>query len=1215
MASTPGSRRQQENTPLSAEKPEKPPLNRDSSVIQQVSQFIGIANGDGEVNEEKAKWDKKRFRRIAHNYSLNENEVQKFVRNRSITHAPSIESSTFLLSQPGGPAPSGPAPSGSAQPTPSSLEDVERGIVQYPGRVSIRSPISGPTPSLPTNYESTSTSFEGGQRHRADSFSQTADLSQSQSRLSKTSQKQRESVPSAVINSVSNFIKKGSFINKKRLKLQSSFASKCSFDIDVVSPIAEMTPESVTPSSESLTTSPAGIIFKTGESIEMKTLGGGASAKILKKGSPPQEEIITSGIPEETSFEVEIEEMGDIDEAQGGEMDPSAMSRMTAKVRKKSSVRAPPLARFTEETHHLTESKSAPPPLLQRFKTMNPPERPCDLQEGTRPIIHPSASLPSRVSKMSKKSSRQEDEVLEMLAEESEQKDIEDGRRITVSSVRPSRRRPAHLPIQRSISLVDEVFFDTPPLNLRPIPSELQGPAGMLPPEVDAYHPDIAQSPPTSAALPAHSRLSPYPFETAKITVVPEVSGYPQAAYISYIDVGDSTINMPRATALGGPVGPVASRRPDRVFMEEASTSSAHRHQLIRQHTAVVDPSEDVGFREWRQRHERKNVETQRFAQKIADSKHQKRQRGIGVFGKFFNRSYKDNLAADLKKLLADGDDERPWFTYWITTIQAAVCILSIILYGFGPLGVYMTPLKEDVMDVTLSNRRVSYMEQDNLWFGPHYADLIRLGAVYSPCMRREFGLWQAIEEERQIENQTGCCIANDHTGCYQSSQLMCPRNVARWVRWDKPDPLAAKRNFLSQKSKSDTDLLRGISSLNNSSALKLWKQQRKSGAVCGQDPSYCDLPSSVAPHEWPDDITQWPICEKKHEGAGLPEHVTCEVTGRPCCIQLQGLCRIATKQYCDFVRGHYHENATLCSQVNCFSGVCGMIPFFGENPNQFYRLFTSLFVHAGLLHLALSIAFQWYFMRDLEFLIGSKRMGILYLGSGIAGNLASAIFVPYNPAVGPSSAQCGILAAVIVDCYHHRRFLKDFSTALRDQILVTVGVLIVGLIPWIDNWAHLFGSIFGLLIAIIIFPYLDFPDDDLDPLIPPTVATVPNTPLMPRGSMSTIINTAETPTMTAQGYSQLGNGYPSPIVPEPGNTTVQTVQLLWGFVRNKFRNKRTFYVLISFITLASLFILLSIVFFGNIQFECSWCIYFNCVPIIFPCHNQGQKLKKWLPI
>lgn len=37
--------------------------------------------------------------------------------------------------------------------------------------------------------------------------------------------------------------------------------------------------------------------------------------------------------------------------------------------------------------------------------------------------------------------------------------------------------------------------------------------------------------------------------------------------------------------------------------------------------------------------------------------------------------------------------------------------------------------------------------------------------------------------------------------------------------------------------------------------------------------------------------------------------------------------------------------------------------------------------------------------MRDLEKLIGWARMAILYIGSGVAGNLASAIFVPYKVA------------------------------------------------------------------------------------------------------------------------------------------------------------------------------------------------------------------------
>jgi membrane associated rhomboid family serine protease len=35
--------------------------------------------------------------------------------------------------------------------------------------------------------------------------------------------------------------------------------------------------------------------------------------------------------------------------------------------------------------------------------------------------------------------------------------------------------------------------------------------------------------------------------------------------------------------------------------------------------------------------------------------------------------------------------------------------------------------------------------------------------------------------------------------------------------------------------------------------------------------------------------------------------------------------------------------------------------------------------------------------MKDLEKLTGSLRIAIIYMGSGVAGNLASAIFVPYR--------------------------------------------------------------------------------------------------------------------------------------------------------------------------------------------------------------------------
>uniref|UniRef100_A0A8R1IIM3 Uncharacterized protein n=1 Tax=Caenorhabditis japonica TaxID=281687 RepID=A0A8R1IIM3_CAEJA len=168
--------------PLAQEK-EKPPLVREASVIQQVSNFIGIGSGSQDLREnteEKAKWDKKRLRRIANKYKVNEDEVTKFVRNSSINQGTSVDSSTFPAAYPD-----------SILSTALS-EDVERGV---PSKSLRRRPI-GPTPSLPT-YESTCI---------ADSYSQT-DISHSQTRIS-TYAPQRESVPSAVISSMSNFFKK-----------------------------------------------------------------------------------------------------------------------------------------------------------------------------------------------------------------------------------------------------------------------------------------------------------------------------------------------------------------------------------------------------------------------------------------------------------------------------------------------------------------------------------------------------------------------------------------------------------------------------------------------------------------------------------------------------------------------------------------------------------------------------------------------------------------------------------------------------------------------------------------------------------------------------------------------------------------------------------------------------------------------------------------------
>lgn len=102
-------------------------------------------------------------------------------------------------------------------------------------------------------------------------------------------------------------------------------------------------------------------------------------------------------------------------------------------------------------------------------------------------------------------------------------------------------------------------------------------------------------------------------------------------------------------------------------------------------------------------------------------------------------------------------------------------------------------------------------------------------------------------------------------------------------------------------------------------------------------------------------------------------------------------------------------------------------------------RFFTAIFLHAGLVHLALNMLGQWSLCGQVEQEMGSPAFLILYLASGIFGNVLGGNFalvgVPsastlsyYNwqqPLilcfqVGASGAICGTLAAMWVDLFAH---------------------------------------------------------------------------------------------------------------------------------------------------------------------------------------------------
>lgn len=439
-----------------------------------------------------------------------------------------------------------------------------------------------------------------------------------------------------------------------------------------------------------------------------------------------------------------------------------------------------------------------------------------------------------------------------------------------------------------------------------------------------------------------------------------------------------------------------------------------------------------------------------RFIHEFLERREAKRPFGFGLVGRLLERKFKKNLNHDQGNLIYSFTDYRPYFTYWVTTVQIVVLLAAIVLYGYAPYGTSSTLIRGNIQVTSLAWQWPAYYERENIWFGPRASDLVHLGAKFTPCMRKDRLIYDVIDRDREDERTTGCCQRSDGSGCLQTQKEGCSYLNSVWLSWNETT------------DKKDVPSFNG--------------KKRTSGPVCGQDPSYCVRPASIKPHEWEDNISKWPICSEKVQTAPSLHHMSCELLGRPCCIGIHGQCRIINSDHCAFLRGTFHPEATLCSQVSCMEDVCGMIPFYARDyPDQFYRIFTALFLHAGVIHLAITVALQYYIMRDIERLTGPLRMAIIYIVSGVAGYLASASFVPYHTQVGPSGSQFALLASLIVEVINGWDLIEKPMEALMKLILIASALLIIGLLPWIDNYAHIFGFITGFLLSYALLPYLTF--------------------------------------------------------------------------------------------------------------------------------------------
>jgi membrane associated rhomboid family serine protease len=139
----------------------------------------------------------------------------------------------------------------------------------------------------------------------------------------------------------------------------------------------------------------------------------------------------------------------------------------------------------------------------------------------------------------------------------------------------------------------------------------------------------------------------------------------------------------------------------------------------------------------------------------------------------------------------------------------------------------------------------------------------------------------------------------------------------------------------------------------------------------------------------------------------------------------------------------------------------------------ELWRLVTTMFLHAGLMHLFFNASSLLEFGRVVENLYGPPRFVALYFLAGAMGTIASFLATPV-PSVGASGGIFGLMGVMMVFGLKHRTAIPE---AMRRRFVreiagcVALNILLGALLPNIDNAAHIGGLVAGLLLALVFAP------------------------------------------------------------------------------------------------------------------------------------------------
>jgi membrane associated rhomboid family serine protease len=152
----------------------------------------------------------------------------------------------------------------------------------------------------------------------------------------------------------------------------------------------------------------------------------------------------------------------------------------------------------------------------------------------------------------------------------------------------------------------------------------------------------------------------------------------------------------------------------------------------------------------------------------------------------------------------------------------------------------------------------------------------------------------------------------------------------------------------------------------------------------------------------------------------------------------------------------------------------------------SWYRLVTAIFLHGGLIHLFMNLCVIALIGRAIERNHGFLNTAVLFFVPAIGGNIISGVMQPGYILVGASGGIFGLIGVCVADIALNWKLMflvfKDrggasgcwmrfccFFWLLFDIVINSL----IGFTPFVDNFAHLGGLVYGFLVALTILERL----------------------------------------------------------------------------------------------------------------------------------------------